>query len=167
MGANEMKKGFIDGPVKVLRKELVKTEPIGLNEYKLSDQSWLGERQVINAEKTIPHLKEQLVKSGALANLQNYGTSKFEFKGLWFADHDIHKSLEGFFWNQNYQESEAFSDFIQVCTDALKNAQEPDGYLNTWFGGVHPEKKFSDFASGHEMYNAGHLIQAAVAQQNV
>ena len=164
MGANEMKKGFIDGPVKVLRKELVKTEPIGLNEYKLSDQSWLGERQVINAEKTIPHLKEQLVKSGALANLQNYGTSKFEFKGLWFADHDIHKSLEGFFWNQNYQESEAFSDFIQVCTDALKNAQEPDGYLNTWFGGVHPEKKFSDFASGHEMYNAGHLIQAAVAQ---
>ena len=79
MGANEMKKGFIDGPVKVLRKELVKTEPIGLNEYKLSDQSWLGERQVINAEKTIPHLKEQLVKSGALANLQNYGTSKFEF----------------------------------------------------------------------------------------
>ena len=43
------------------------------------------------------------------------------------------------------------------------DAQQSDGYLNSCFTTVEPEKKFEDPGRNHELYCAGHLIEAAVA----
>ena len=45
----------------------------------------------------------------------------------------------------------------------LADVQEDDGYLNSYYQGVHPDRKLREFHWGHEMYCAGHLLQAAVA----
>ena len=45
----------------------------------------------------------------------------------------------------------------------MARAQRPDGYLNSWFQGQHPELVWKDLRWGHELYCAGHLLQAAVA----
>ena len=42
-------------------------------------------------------------------------------------------------------------------------AQQPDGYLNTYFTLAEPGKRFTDFRSKHELYCTGHFIEAAVA----
>ena len=47
--------------------------------------------------------------------------------------------------------------------DLLEGAQEEDGYLNTYFQLVEPEKKWSNILGCHELYCAGHLIEAAIA----
>src|SRR5690606_12754090 len=45
----------------------------------------------------------------------------------------------------------------------IQQAQQADGYLNTYFTVIAPEKKWTNLRDWHEMYNAGHLIEAAVA----
>ena len=45
----------------------------------------------------------------------------------------------------------------------IERAQQPDGYLNTFFTIDSPELRWKNLAEGHELYCAGHLIEAAVA----
>lgn len=47
--------------------------------------------------------------------------------------------------------------------DLIGKAQEPDGYLNTYFSINAPTKKWTNLVEGHELYTAGHMIEAAVA----
>ena len=47
--------------------------------------------------------------------------------------------------------------------DIIEAAQEENGYLNTYFSVVMPEGKWANLKDGHELYCAGHLIEAAVA----
>ena len=47
--------------------------------------------------------------------------------------------------------------------DLIGKAQEPDGYLNTYFSVNAPAKKWTNLVEGHELYTAGHMIEAAVA----
>jgi uncharacterized protein len=42
-------------------------------------------------------------------------------------------------------------------------AQQPDGYLNVYFTVVEPDERWKDLRDAHELYCAGHLIEAAVA----
>lgn len=155
------------GPVRLRREDLAATRPLRLDQVKLSPSGQLGHWQLENAKKTVPHLIHNLVSTGALANLQDLGTEKFEFKGMWFSDSDIYKSLEALCWSLlTYSDAEQ-SDFLKEATDAIASAQQSDGYVNTWFQGVHPELIWKNFAMGHEMYTAGHLIQAAVAESRI
>ena len=61
------------------------------------------------------------------------------------------------------EEVPALREFLEKTTDLLAAAQDGDGYLNSWFQGVLPERRWRDLTWGHEMYCAGHLIQAGIA----
>ncbi|MFI9585455.1 beta-L-arabinofuranosidase domain-containing protein [Streptomyces sp. NPDC052236] len=52
---------------------------------------------------------------------------------------------------------------VEELTALLAAAQEDSGYLNSWFQVVKTGQRFADLRWGHELYCAGHLIQAAVA----
>ena len=47
--------------------------------------------------------------------------------------------------------------------DWIVKAQEPDGYLNSYFTNVEPEARWTNLRDRHELYCAGHLIEGAVA----
>ena len=47
--------------------------------------------------------------------------------------------------------------------DLIGRAQEPDGYLNTFFSVKEPDRKWTDLQECHELYCDGHMIEAAVA----
>ena len=49
----------------------------------------------------------------------------------------------------------------------IGRAQEPDGYLDTYFTILEPGKQFCNLKEGHELYTAGHMIEAAVAYYKV
>ncbi len=58
---------------------------------------------------------------------------------------------------------EHLEELADQVIDLIGKAQEPDGYLNTYFSVNAPAKKWTNLVEGHELYTAGHMIEAAVA----
>jgi DUF1680 family protein len=77
-----------------------------------------------------------------------------------FSDSDVYKTLEAVGWELDApgELRVAFS----AMTDVVAKAQDADGYVHSWFG-LDGREPWSDLTNGHEMYCAGHLIQAGVA----
>ncbi len=86
------------------------------------------------------------------------------YRGPVFMDSDIYKTLEAIGWELGHAPGPELSSFAAGVTILLEQAQRPDGYLNSYFQ-VSGEPRYSRLATSHEMYCAGHLIQAAVAHQ--
>jgi DUF1680 family protein len=84
------------------------------------------------------------------------------YKGPVFMDSDIYKTLEAIGWELAHGSRPELASFAAEVTALLERAQLADGYLNSYFQ-VTGEPRYSRLASSHEMYCAGHLIQAAVA----
>ncbi|MDR2380647.1 MAG: glycoside hydrolase family 127 protein [Bifidobacteriaceae bacterium] len=82
-----------------------------------------------------------------------------------FIDSDVYKVLEAVSWELSRAEEPALRQFLVETTDLLRRAQEPTGYLNTWGQLVAPQAHFDKLTSSHELYCAGHLIQAAIAAE--
>lgn len=126
----------------------------------LSAAGLLGQWQERNRERTIPHVIAQLREAGNLDNLRRLvEPTGAPYRGRYpFLDTDIYKTLEGLAY--------APADFFDEAVSLIERAQRPDGYLNSWFQSPDaPAKPWEDLAWGHELYNLGHLIQAAVAAQ--
>jgi DUF1680 family protein len=84
------------------------------------------------------------------------------YQGPVFMDSDIYKTLEAIGWELAHGPSAELASFAAEVTGLLERAQRPDGYLNSYFQ-VSGEPRYARLAWSHEMYCAGHLIQAAVA----
>lgn len=84
------------------------------------------------------------------------------YRGPVFMDSDIYKTLEAIGWELAHGPRPELASFAAEATALLEEAQRPDGYLNSYFQ-VSGEPRYTRLAWSHEMYCAGHLIQAAVA----
>ena len=123
------------------------------------------------SEKIIPHqwkiLNDQLEDSEPTYCIQNFrvaaGELPGERKGVVFQDTDLYKWLESVAFciaGGQGREYEALADEV---IELVGRAQETDGYLNTYYTVNEPDKKWSNLVEGHELYTAGHMIEAAVA----
>lgn len=83
-------------------------------------------------------------------------------RGVVFGDTDAYKWLEAVAFCAGNGETEYLPQADDLI-DLLARAQQPDGYLNTYFTVCHPELRWKNLTEGHELYSAGHLIEAAVA----
>src|SRR5262249_18431041 len=61
------------------------------------------------------------------------------------------------------QRDPALEKRVDEIIDKIASAQQPDGYLDTYYTLVEPKKRWENLRFGHELYCAGHLIEAAVA----
>ena len=84
-------------------------------------------------------------------------------KGRLYNDSDVYKVLEGVAYTLISQRDENLEKRTDAIIDKIAAAQQPDGYLNTYFTLVKPEERWKNIQYGHELYCAGHLIEAAVA----
>ena len=82
-----------------------------------------------------------------------------------FGDTDAYKWLEAVAYCANNGETEYIPQADELI-EIIGQAQQPDGYLNTYFTVCHPELRWKNLTEGHELYSAGHLIEAAVAYYN-
>ncbi len=126
----------------------------------------LGRWQRRNGAETLPHCHERLESDGSLENLHRVASGgEGEHRGMWFSDSDVYKTLEASVWEAARQGSGtgALTDFVERTAALLSAAQEDDGYLNSFFTGKNLERRWENLAWSHELYCAGHLIQAAVA----
>jgi uncharacterized protein len=121
-----------------------------------------GARQRVNREVTIPLGGERIRESGAFANLELAGGAGGEHRGKVFADSDVYKWLEAVAWERGRAEDESLARSYAEAVRLVAGAQRPDGYLHTHTQ-LTGRPPYSDLASSHELYCAGHLMQAAVA----
>ncbi|MFI7611795.1 glycoside hydrolase family 127 protein [Nonomuraea terrae] len=118
-----------------------------------------------NSTATVPHTIEQLRAAGNVANLRRLlDEDPPPYRGRYpFLDTDLYKTLEGLAYELGEGE-EGPREFYDEVVGLLERVQADDGYLNSYFQDpAGPKKPWEDLAWGHELYNLGHLVQAAVA----
>ena len=124
-----------------------------------------------NRRATIPHAITELRKAGNLENLRRLADpSVGPYRGRYpFLDTDLYKTLEGLAYEVDRDGAvdgapAGAREFFDEVVELLEQAQAEDGYLNSYFQDPdQPKQPWSDLGWGHELYNLGHLIQAAVA----
>jgi DUF1680 family protein len=125
----------------------------------------LHDWQERNRAASLPLALHQLEAAGNLGNLRLVISGTQEgYRGPVFMDSDIYKTLEAVNWELGRSHSADLAEFARTTTALLEKAQQPDGYLNSYVQ-VTGKPRYSNLAYSHEMYCAGHLIQAAVAAQ--
>jgi uncharacterized protein len=157
-----------DGPVRPTSAAIRSLDPLGPGEVVLAEGHSLGDWQRRNSTNTIPHCIEGVTSSGAVRNLERVAAgsaSQAGHEGLHFSDSDIYKTLEAAAWDSVRGLTEGVQGFAEEAASIIARAQRPDGYVNSWFQGQHPELAWKDLRWGHELYCAGHLLQAATAAQ--
>ncbi|MFF3984671.1 glycoside hydrolase family 127 protein [Streptomyces sp. NPDC001797] len=129
------------------------------------DGGFWHHRRATNARVSLPQGPDLLESAGNLHNLRlAAGTAEGVFQGAYpFVDTDVYKWLEAASWQLADGGGELLAADVDRIVALVADAQQPDGYLNTWFQLVKGGERYQDLRWGHELYCAGHLIQAAVA----
>ena len=136
--------------------------PLSLADVRLSDGFWEPRRR-INREETLPSQYGHIEETGRLDNFRRAsGKIEAPFRGLYFNDSDVYKWLEAASWSLAADPDPDLERMVDAAITEVADAQRPDGYLNTYFTFERADERWKDFDL-HEMYCAGHLIQAAVA----
>ena len=150
------------GPVVPTPQALATLRPLPAGAARLGPDGLLGRWQARNAAATLPHCVDRLGERGNLANLRRVtGEADGTFAGMWFADTDVYKTLEATLWEA--ARSGGPPAFAAETAALLEKAQDPDGYLDSYYQVDHRDRQWAELHYSHEMYCAGHLIQAAVA----
>ena len=99
----------------------------------------------------------------AAADFNRTGVKSDEFQGMVFQDSDLAKWIEAAAYRLASFPDPDFEKTVIDTADLVVAAMEPDGYLQTHFTLAHPEYKWVNVRDWHELYCAGHMMEAAVA----
>lgn len=103
-------------------------------------------------------------KSNAIENLKvAAGIKEGHHYGWLFQDSDVYKWLESAANSYALHPDEKLLDMMTEVAALIEDAQEDDGYLSTYYQIERPDLKFRRLFESHELYCAGHLIEASVA----
>lgn len=145
------------------RSPHARLQPLPVSSVHLEGEFW-GSRLERNARVSLPSQWEQLEASGVLDNFRRVtGEVDVPHRGFVFADTDLYKWIEAASWVLCQGPNLAVERLLEQGLALVERAQRPDGYLHTYYARERAEARFSDLRDMHEMYSAGHLIQAAVA----
>lgn len=146
-------------------------QAVNFTKVKLTDNFWLP-RLKINHTVTIPASFERCDKTGRVRNFEMAAAHSGKFCTLFpFDDTDIYKTIEGASYSLSLFPDKKLEAYIDTLIAKIAAAQEPDGYLYTarTIDPLHPhswsgkERWEKERESSHELYNSGHLYEAAAA----
>ena len=138
-------------------------EPVPFTQVTFEDEFWTP-RLEVNRTVTIPHIYRQLEATGRISAFDlNFQRSVPSPVVLIFGDSDPAKWLEAASYSLATHPDPALEAWVDSVADKIIHAQQPDGYLNTHFIVTQPEMRWQNLRDWHELYCAGHLIEAAVA----
>ncbi|MCC9075031.1 glycoside hydrolase family 127 protein [Litorilinea aerophila] len=151
------------GPVDTTRSPYARWKTIPLESFTLGEGFW-AHKQDVNHRVSLHHGFEQLEKFGNFNNLLlAAGKGEGSYRTPVFMDSDVYKWLEAVAYQLAQGPDSSLSEKADYAIRLIQEAQAPDGYLNSYWQVVEPERRWADLQHGHELYCAGHLFQAAVA----
>ena len=148
------------------QKVTPKLENINFSKVTVEDAFWKPRMEKV-AEITIPVCMDQTeIKTPRIRNFEiTAGLRKGDFEGIFYDDSDVFKALEAIAYSLKVKNNPEIEKRADGWIDKIAAAQQPNGYLNTFYTLKEPDKKWTDM-SMHEDYNGGHLIEAGVAYFN-
>lgn len=148
-------------------------KPVNITQVKLSDNFWLPKINTVQ-NTTINYALNKCSTEGRFDNfLIAGGVMQGETRGkMPFDDTDVYKIIEGATYSLLLSPDENLESYIDSIISIIEIGQEDDGYLTTWrtinpqkppASWVEPGDRWHHLAASHELYNSGHLFEAAAA----
>jgi DUF1680 family protein len=147
---------------------------VDIKKIELTDNFWLPKIQTVQ-KITIAHGFEKCEVEGRLDNFLIAGKKKTGTVcgKMPFDDTDVYKIIEGASYSLINAPNKELDSYLDSVIEIIRIGQEPDGYLTTWFtiDSTNPPApwvpkegaRWSREQSSHELYNSGHLFEAAAA----
>lgn len=144
--------------------------PVNFTRVSLTGPFW-SERLETVLTHTVPSQYRQLEASGILESLDlkapppplRIPRNATGFTTQFFWDSDIGKWIEAAGYALRHRRDPEVEAQVDAIVDKLEAAQMPDGYLNLWYQGHEIENRWTNLRDRHELYNAGHLLEGAIA----
>lgn len=145
---------------------------VPLGAVRLAEGSFWAQRLERNRAVTLPHIFGQNESTGRVANFERAaGRAEGAYQGRRFNDTDVYKAIEAASYALATRPDAELEAEVDRLVELIAAAQEPDGYLMpartidpaSPAPGLGAERWRHEAAGSHELYNAGHLIEAAVA----
>jgi uncharacterized protein len=136
--------------------------PVSWKAVSIDDAFWSPHLQV-NREVTLPRIYQISQETGRIDNFRLNWKPGMEPKPHIFWDSDVAKWLEAASYSLGTHPNPELETKVDEVIGLIVAAQQPDGYLNTYFTAVEPENRWTNLRDWHELYCAGHMIEAAVA----
>lgn len=145
-------------------------QELPLRQIRIHDRFWSKlQKKIVDVvlpfqEKVLNDQVPGVAKSHAIENFRiAAGLSQGDFYGMVFQDSDVAKWLEGVAYALTLKPDAALEARADEVIDIIAKAQRPDGYLDTYFIIKEPEHRWQNLQECHELYCAGHLMEAAAA----
>ena len=143
---------------------------VKFNDVKITGPFW-SERLECVLTRTIPSQHRKLVEYDMLQSLKlpqpvpplRIPKNRHNFTTQIFWDSDVGKWVEAASYALSHRRDPIVETQIEAIIDDLEKAQAPDGYLNCWYLEREPQNRWTNLRDNHEMYNAGHMLEGAVA----
>lgn len=144
-------------------------QPVPFTNVKVDDAFWTP-RFETNRTVTVKYDFRKCEETGRISNFEVAGgLKKGGFQGIFFNDSDVVKVIEGAAYTLAIHPDPELDKYLDDLIAKIAAAQEDDGYLYTARTINDPKYKFpgkeerwSHLRSGHELYNVGHMYEAAV-----
>ncbi len=123
-----------------------------------------GPRLKTQHEVTVPHALNSLEKDGHVTNFDK-AAGKFDgpLHGHHAFDSDLHKALEGAVYSLQHSDDRPLRQRVDGILDRILAAQQKDGFLISYYIVQQQDRRWEDLRLEHQMYNAGHFFEMAVA----
>ena len=137
-------------------------EQVDFSHIQITDEFW-EPRLKSHATTTLAVCIDQIEnQTGRIRNFENAAKGEGRHSGIFFDDSDVYKALEGIAYSLINNPDAALEKKADEWIDKFAAAQQPDGYINTFYTLTGLDKRWTNMDK-HEMYCAGHMIEAAVA----
>ena len=154
-GCQTSKEDIKEQPLKMI-------EQIDFSHVKINDNFW-SPRLSKHVSATLPVCIDQIEnQTGRIRNFENAAKGEGEHSGIFFDDSDVYKALEGMAYSRINNQDTELEKKADEWIDKFAAAQQPDGYINTFYTLTGLDKRWTNMDK-HEMYCAGHMIEAGVA----
>lgn len=148
----------------------MKLKSVNLSCMQIQDSFWKKHTDLVE-NVIIPYqweiMNDQIEGVESSHCLDNFriaaGKQSGQFYGAVFQDTDIAKWLEAVGYSLASRKNKELEELADQVIDLLLEAQQPDGYMDTYYIIKKPELRWKNLCEGHELYSAGHMIEAAIA----
>jgi len=142
---------------------LVTLKAVPFTDVQIRDEFW-APRIETGRTCSLPHNFKWCRQTGRFSNFAKAGKlMEGKFEGIYFNDSDVYKVLEGAGYSLHAHPDADLDKQTDEVIAWIAAAQQPDGYLNTFYTLKEPGNRWTDLPVKHELYCAGHLFEAAVA----
>jgi DUF1680 family protein len=149
-----------------IQTEAQRIQAVRFSDVTINDNFWKPKQEKVAIATLNACIIQTEEKSGRIRNFEKVARKQGEkHEGIYYDDSDVYKAIEAIAYSLKNRPNAALEKKGDEWIDRIAAAQQPDGYLNTFYTLTDMNQRWTDMEK-HEDYCAGHLMEAAVAYYN-